>query len=119
MDFLFNILGFLGGLHQLFIVSGILYSYMFGNILTYTQLNMVCGVWMVVHLMAMLYVPESPYFLIWDDKKVSAEEALARLRDPGHDCKSELEEIQVKCSTMILVIRISRSDLWTLIHSAW
>lgn len=78
---------------------------MLGNFLTYTQLNVACGIWMVVHLMAMLYVPESPYFLIRDDKKARAEEALARLRDSDHDCKSELEEIQVKRVAVFLFVR--------------
>lgn len=95
-DFSFVFLGFLGGLYQLFIVSGILYSYVLGNFLSYSQLNLACGVWMIIHVLAVLYIPESPYFLIREDKMVRAEEALARLRDPGHDCKSELNEIQVR-----------------------
>lgn len=88
-------LGFLGGLYQLFVVSGILYSYVLGNFLSYIQLNLACGVWMVLHILGTLYIPESPYFLIQEDKKLFAEEALARIRDPDHDCKSELNEIQV------------------------
>lgn len=91
-----NFSGFLGGLYHLFVVAGILYSYVLGNCLTYTQLNLACGVWMVLHILGALYIPESPYFLIREEKKVSAEETLARLRDPDHDCKSELEEIQVR-----------------------
>lgn len=51
---------------------------------------------MGLHILGTLYIPESPYFLIREDKQVLAEEALARLRDPDHDCKSELNEIQVK-----------------------
>ncbi|VVC44858.1 Major facilitator superfamily domain,Sugar/inositol transporter,Major facilitator [Cinara cedri] len=89
-----EIRGFLGGLHQLFVVAGILYSYSLGNIMTYTQFNLACGVWMALHMLGVLYIPESPYFLIREDKKVCAEEALARLRSPDHDCKSELDEIQ-------------------------
>lgn len=76
-------------------MAGILYSYSLGNIMTYTQFNVACGVWMAVHILGVLYIPESPYFLIQEDKKVCAEEALARLRSPDHDCKSELDEIQV------------------------
>lgn len=91
----FTVLGFLGGLYQLFVVSGILYSYVLGNFLTYTQLNLACGVWMVFHVLGMWYVPESPYFLVREDKKVCAEEALARIREPDHDFKTELDEIQV------------------------
>ncbi|XP_060854797.1 facilitated trehalose transporter Tret1-2 homolog [Rhopalosiphum padi] len=89
-----EIRGFLGGLYQLFVVSGILYSYVLGNFLNYTQLNLACGVWMILHILGVLYIPESPYFLIQEDKKVGAEEALARLRDADHDCKTELAEIQ-------------------------
>jgi len=90
------VIGFLGGLYQLFVVSGILYSYVLGNFLNYNQLNLACGVWMAVHILGVLYIPESPYFLIQENKRVGAEEAMARLRDPSHDCKSELDEIQVR-----------------------
>jgi len=51
---------------------------------------------MVIHILGVLYIPESPYFLIQENKRVDAEEAMARLRDLSHDCKSELDEIQVR-----------------------
>lgn len=59
---------------------------------------------MVLHVFGVLYIPESPYFLIQRDKKVCAEEAIARLRDPNHDCKSELDEIQVSERLIILCL---------------
>jgi len=66
---------------------------------------------MVVHILGTLYVPESPYFLIQEDKMVGAEEALARLRDPDHDCKSELTEIQVPCITYTTYLKFSSTGV--------
>lgn len=85
----------------MFVVSGILYSYVLGNFLNYNQLNLACGLWMAIHILGVLYIPESPYFLIQENRRVDAEEAMARLRDSSHDCKSELDEIQVRPSHCI------------------
>jgi len=98
--------GFLGGLYQLFVVTGILYTYVLGNFLNYAQLNLACGVWMAFHLLVLYYIPESPYFLIREDKTVRAEESLARLRDADHDCKSEMNVIQVR-RTGVAVVRLN------------
>lgn len=44
---------------------------------------------------------------------VGAEEALARLRDPDHDCKSELAEIQVNRPTNFPIFRpVSRESIY-------
>lgn len=74
-----------------------MYAYVLGNFLNYTQLNLACGAWMAFHVLILYYIPESPYFLIREEKIVRAEESLARLRDDDHDCKSEIDEIRVSC----------------------
>ncbi|XP_050435946.1 facilitated trehalose transporter Tret1-like isoform X4 [Adelges cooleyi] len=89
-----DIRGFLGGMYQLFIVSGIFYSYVLGNVLTYSQLNFACAMWMFVHIIAVVYMPESPYYFIRAGKTEKASDQLARLRKYGHDFQAELKEIQ-------------------------
>lgn len=73
---------------------------------------------MVVHILGTLYIPESPYFLIREEKIVDAEEALAKLRDPDHDWKSELVEIKVSSVKRVLYFVLltlleTRRYLWS------
>ncbi|XP_050535057.1 facilitated trehalose transporter Tret1-like [Daktulosphaira vitifoliae] len=90
-----DIRGFLGGLYQLFVVIGILYSYVLGEIFSYLQLNIACSLWVCVHIISVYFMPESPYYLIRSNKLSEANQEIARLRHSRHDCTTELKDIQL------------------------
>lgn len=80
---------------QVFIVIGILYSYVFGSILDYVPFNAACGIWAVIHLLGLFFIPESPHFLLKKNKDDKAASALARIRDNPEEAAQELAKIKV------------------------
>lgn len=80
---------------QVFVVSGILYSYVFGSILQYIEFNAVCGMWCVIHLIGVCFVPESPYYLMSKNEDNKANASLKKLRGGAEvDVTQELNVIK-------------------------
>lgn len=59
-----SIRGTLGSFFQLLIVSGIVMTSCLGLGLKWQWLSIVCSLFVVVFLTAVIFVPESPYFLM-------------------------------------------------------
>lgn len=96
MSFFFLSLGSLGAIFQVFIVLGILYSYVFGSIVNYMLFNILCGVWAIIHIIGVFFIPESPYYLLSKNADELATMALMRLRDTAStDTARELSVLKV------------------------
>lgn len=89
--------GGLGTVFQLFIVTGILYSYTFGAVVKYVPFCLLCSVWALLHLLGALCIPESPYYLMMKNRPERAAAALQTLRGSS-DTAGELADIKVNVS---------------------
>lgn len=65
-----SIRGALGAFFQLFLTVGILFVYAIGPYVSWTTLSVLCAVFPVLLIVAMLVVPESPTYLV---KQVSCD----------------------------------------------
>jgi len=88
--------GILGAIFQVFVVAGILYAYAFGSFVRYVPFNVLCGVWPVIHVIGVIAIPESPYFLLSKNRDCEAKASRARLRDESAaDTAKELCALKV------------------------
>ena len=86
--------GMLGTGTQLFITVGILLSYMFGLVLSWSSMALLATVIPVAGLLLTMRLPESPrYFLMQGDKQ-AALRSLAWLRGPLSDIEEECRDIE-------------------------
>lgn len=85
--------GFLGSCPQLAIVLGILYTYGFGAFLSWQWLGVTCGAVLVVLVIAVSFIPDSPLWCLSVDKVDEAKYALQWLRGNDSDVSDELEEL--------------------------
>lgn len=88
--------GQLGSFMQLFIVLGLLLSFVVGPFISIKAFNILCLAVPIAFLVIFfLWIPESPYYLVQIDQRDEAEQALMKLRAKGKDgIQKELEEIK-------------------------
>ncbi|XP_066588424.1 uncharacterized protein [Prorops nasuta] len=89
--------GTLGAFFQLFLAIGILFAFVFGAVLSYTVFSIVCAVVELLFLATFVWMPESPLWLISQNRKHDAVEALSRLRGDSYDPEEELSVMQKVC----------------------
>lgn len=89
-----SIRGSLGSFFQLMITAGILYTYMLGAVVSYTWLAVLCGLVPVVFLISFFSAPESPAYLLRNNKRSQAEKSLRKLRGSSYNINVELNELQ-------------------------
>ncbi|VVC44856.1 Sugar transporter, conserved site,Major facilitator superfamily domain,Major facilitator, sugar [Cinara cedri] len=85
--------GRLGTVFQFLIVAGILFSYTFGAFLKYVPFCLLCAVWVLLHLLGALCIPESPYYLMGKNHPERAAASLQTLRGSS-DTTEELAAIK-------------------------
>lgn len=83
--------GALGSLFQLQLTAGILLAYLAGMSGNHRTISLICGVVPLLHVLpAVLWLPESPAFLLARGRTGQAERSLRRLRGRNYDCHDEL-----------------------------
>lgn len=92
------VLGSLGGYVQLMITGGILYVYLLGAVVSYELLNIACALVPLIFLLAFINAPETPVYLLVNNKRTEAEKSLRKLRGSSYDIHSELNRIQNEIS---------------------
>lgn len=85
--------GLLGATHQLFLVLGQLVIYSLGIGLQYHIVALVAGAIGLIHTIAILYIPETPRWLLVNGKDVLAVKALRRLRGHSTNINQELDTL--------------------------
>jgi len=82
---------------QVFVVIGILYSYVSGSVLKYVQFNIVSGIWPVIHFLGVFLLPESPYYLLRKNRDDDANSSMKKIRDGNNseEIAQELNAIKV------------------------
>lgn len=96
---------------QILIVFGILYSYLLGALVKYVPFCLLCAVWVLLHLIGTLCIPESPYYLIIKNHPERAAASLQTLRGSS-DTTEELATIKVSFPYIIIIIDVRRTS-WT------
>ncbi|CAI9538664.1 unnamed protein product [Staurois parvus] len=95
--------GLLGSCVQLMVVSGIVGSYIAGMFLDWRWLAVLCSVPPVAMALFMIFMPETPRYLISQNQRAEALSALSFLR--GQDVDHEWEYRQTEGS-------LKKADLW-------
>lgn len=89
-----SIRGSLGSFFQLMLTGGILYTYVLGAIVTYDSLAILSGLVPLVFLIAFFNAPETPVYLLRNNKRSEAEKSLRTLRGSSYNINVELNELQ-------------------------
>lgn len=108
-------IGTLGTIFQVYVVIGILYSFVVGSVVKYTTFNVFCGIWTILHVVLTFFIPESPYYFLYMNKDENAHASMSKLRDGNDaDIASELNEIKV-WKYVFLLLRML--DIRMMLHS--
>ncbi|KAM4696989.1 solute carrier family 2, facilitated glucose transporter member 8 [Rhinophrynus dorsalis] len=86
--------GTLGSCVQLMVVTGIVGSYIAGMILDWRWLAVLCCVPPIIMLITMCFMPETPRYLVNQDRHTEAMSALKFLRGPEADHEWEYRQIE-------------------------
>ncbi|EKD46018.1 MAG: hypothetical protein ACD_69C00046G0001 [uncultured bacterium] len=107
--------GIMVGFNQLFIITGIFISYMVNYIFSFGEYwRLMFGMGMVPAIMlfiGLLFVPESPRWLVTNDQEHLARDILNMIREPYSNVELELFEIKESISEQ-------RSD-WRMFFKSW
>jgi facilitated trehalose transporter len=94
--------GMLTALASIGISVGVLLQYIFGSFLAWNVLSGISTCISISALLTMLFLPETPNFLISQSKKEKATKSMARLRGSAYNIEKEvniLEDFAVKNKT--------------------
>ncbi|KAK7083003.1 hypothetical protein SK128_005782 [Halocaridina rubra] len=89
-----DVRGLLSALPEIMVSIGMLLMYIMARFLDWQSATLICGVLLFPVNAAVLFVPESPYWLLKNGKEKQALRALMKLRAPEHDVDAELNSIR-------------------------
>lgn len=89
-----SIRGLLGACFQLCVTIGILLVYLFGAFLPWTTLAGIATIPTLFMAILMIFMPETPSWLVSKNKKSEAEQSLKALRGEDNDNEQELTQLQ-------------------------
>ncbi|XP_045120063.1 facilitated trehalose transporter Tret1-like [Portunus trituberculatus] len=89
-----DVRGLLSSLTEIMVSVGMLLVYILARFLSWQTTTLICGVLLFPLVTAILFVPESPYWLLRRGREKMALRSLMRLRAPEHDVDSELNNIR-------------------------
>lgn len=89
-----EIRGILLTFHQSFVRLGIVFVYTLGSVFHLLTLNVVCGALAVIFTIGFSFLPETPVYLVRQNKCEMAEKSIAILRGNGYDPRLEVYELQ-------------------------
>lgn len=95
-----SIRGRLGTFFPLLFSLGIVYSYVMGAYLSYTIFNVSCCILSIIFLVIIVFLPESPMWLVHSEKKSEAVKVLKILRGFNYDVKEEISTLQDESERM-------------------
>ncbi|XP_040179949.1 solute carrier family 2, facilitated glucose transporter member 8 isoform X3 [Rana temporaria] len=102
--------GLLGSCVQLMVVTGIVGSYIAGMFLDWRWLAVLCSVPPVIMALFMIFMPETPRYLISQNKRAEALSALSFLRGPNVDHEWEYRQIESSADQKEGSLKVT--DLW-------
>lgn len=92
-----EIRGSLGNTMVLVLVSGILFVYVVGALVSWVWTSIICGVIPVIFFVAMFFMPESPRYLLMKGRREDAASSLKWLRGASStkEIEPELQEMEI------------------------
>lgn len=91
-----SIRGTLGSYFQLMITIGVLFAYVVGSYTTVFLFNILCTCIPIVFGIVFFFMPESPNYLVVNNRNDEAKEALIKLRGRNYDVDYELNTLKQK-----------------------
>lgn len=91
-----SIRGTLGSYFQLMITIGVLFAYVVGSYTTVFLFNILCTCIPIVFGIVFFFMPESPNYLVVNNRNDEAKEALIKLRGRNYDVDYELSTLKQK-----------------------
>ncbi|KAH9688871.1 Sugar transporter ERD6-like 8 [Citrus sinensis] len=107
-----NLRGALATVNQLFIVTGALFAYVIGVLMSWRILALTGIVPCLVMLVGLFFIPESPRWLAMIGKNQEFEVALSMVRGPNVDVSRELNEILESLALINQLPRVNILDLF-------
>uniref|UniRef100_U5EUX1 Facilitated trehalose transporter Tret1 n=1 Tax=Corethrella appendiculata TaxID=1370023 RepID=U5EUX1_9DIPT len=89
-----SVRGALGAFFQLFLTVGILFVYVVGAYTHWQHLSIVCVIFPVLLIIAMVFIPESPTYLVKQGQRVKAGISLKWFWGQNCDTQTQLQAIQ-------------------------
>lgn len=89
-----SIRGSLGAFFQLFLTVGILFTFVVGGWTHWRTLSIISAVLPPLLVIVFWWMPETPQYLLGQNRRRDAERALRWLRGPDADLSAELEDMQ-------------------------
>lgn len=90
-----NIRGALGSVFCLQLHLGFLLEAVIGPLVTYRTLNIVSAIVPVVFILTVVWIPESPYYLLKRKRPAEAEKCLRWFRSNYDDVQNELQKMEI------------------------
>lgn len=89
-----EIRGSIGSFFELLANAGILFVYLIGPYMSVFWMNIVCAMWPLLFGVIFFFMPESPVYLIIENRDDEAIKSLKWLRGSSYDPRNEIEELQ-------------------------
>lgn len=89
-----EIRGTLGSFFQLMVVSGVLFTYVIGPYLSVFWTNIVCGCIPLAFAVIFFFMPESPVYLVIENREAEARKSYKWLRGSSYDPQSEIDNLK-------------------------
>lgn len=86
--------GMLGALSAIFVSSGVLFQYVVGSITSWRVLGGLCALCPLSAFLLMLFMPESPNYLVIKERSDKARKSLAKLRGSTFNVDGEVHRLQ-------------------------
>ncbi|KAK3865050.1 hypothetical protein Pcinc_029307 [Petrolisthes cinctipes] len=89
-----DVRGLLSSLPEVFVSVGMLMVYLLARFLSWQATTLICGIILFPVVVGILFVPESPYWLLRRGREKAALRSLMKLRAPEHDVDTELSAVR-------------------------
>jgi MFS family permease len=89
-----EIRGTIGSFFQLLVITGILFVYLIGPFMTLFWTNIMCGMIPIVFAAIFFFMPESPVYLVIENREEEAIKSYKWLRGSSYDPKTEIDALK-------------------------
>lgn len=93
-----EIRGTIGSFFQLLLISGILFVYLIGSLMTVFWTNVICGIIPLLFGLTFMFMPESPVYLVIQKREVEAIKSYKWLRGKSYDPQTDIDELKKELS---------------------
>lgn len=108
-----KIRGRLGSFIKLMVTLGELYAHAIGPFVSYNSLAFSCAIIPVLFFVSFIWMPESPYYLLMKNNRVSASKSLRRL-ERYYQSEEEIEESLDQMAKVVIKDMNDKGHFWDL-----